>query len=286
MGSFACLTARSEREALTYLKKYENAKLLAGGTDLVLALREKKIAPQALIDISRAEDLRYIRRSGDFIHIGSATTFTEIVESPIMQKKARALRLAAGAVGAPQIRNTGTIGGNIATASPAADTVPALVALEARCVIVSPRGQREAGVGDLLAGVGKNTLAPDELIREVYFAAGDDHTYSTFVKFGRRNALAIARINLAVVLSVRDHTIYNPRVALGSVAPNAYRSKAAEEALAGRPWDKSAMPGFWQAVAADAANTLGNRPSAVWKKEAVVGVARQAMEDLWQEVRE
>lgn len=266
-------------EALDILAE-KNAKVLAGGTDLVLDLGRKEI-PADIVDVGAIPDLKQIREDEDQVYIGSGVTFTQAQMSPIINRYCSALAEAASVVGSPQIRNQGTIGGNIANASPAADTVPAMVAMDAQAVLASARGRRLVKLTDLLKGINKIDLAPDEMIIEIVFRKISNFQ-STFVKLGRRNALAISRISSAVGVSLDDkQMIREARVALGSVAPNPFRSSMIESALLGKKATEEIIEEVLDAARNDVAERLGPRASAPYKREAIRGVVRKALETLF-----
>lgn len=257
-------------------------RLLAGGTDVVPALRSGELKVEGLIDLSRIADLRGIEQIGDRIRIGCLTTFNQVARSETLRHHAAVLAEAASVVGSPQIRNLGTIGGNIINASPAADTVPALVALEAEVKLCSRRQERFLKVDQLLCGAGKTNLLPGELAHSVYFDIPPSNTRSGFVKLGRRNALAIARLSAAAVITLDDswNKIIRARVALGAVAPNPFRSEELENLLTGAEIFPELIDEAAAMASAVVAARLGARPSAPYKREAVKGVIRVLLERL------
>lgn len=263
-------------------------KLLAGGTDLVLQMREGKVKPDFVVDLSKIQELRFIKSEAGLIRIGTMATFTDLHTSPLLRERVTCLAEAAGLVGSPQIRNQGTVGGNIANASPAADSVPALVALGAVVKITGGAGTREAKLSDILVGAGKNNLAPDEIITEVSFSEPNPVAVSAFVKLGRRKALAISRISVAVLVALDSpgERVIEARIGLGSVAPNPFRVTTAEAALLHRGLTPEGMEEAVEAVCAEASVTLSNRASAAYKKAAVRGVAREALARVYRNLTE
>lgn len=267
-------------EALKILGNNENkTKILAGGTDLVLELKDTKEKVD-IVDIGELQQLKDIAVIDEKIIIGSLVTFSQIQNSEIIRKYYNALAEAAAVVGAPQIRNQGTIVGNIANASPAADSVPSLVAIDAEVLVASKRGKRRVKVVELLKGINKTDLAPDELILEVSFKKIPG-LKSGFAKLGRRNALAISRISAAVGIITDDKKIVKEaRVALGSVAPNPFRSKSIENALIGKHVTDE-IEDVLSTASNVVAEKLGMRSSAPYKREAVRGVLRQALKSAF-----
>ncbi|MGI9860757.1 xanthine dehydrogenase family protein subunit M [Moorella naiadis] len=254
---------------------------LAGGTDLVPAVRQGELRIKGFLDLSRLEELKGIKDDGREIHLGSLTTFSQLEFSPLVQNQVPLLAEAASTVGSPQIRNQGTIGGNIANASPAADTVTALVALEAKARLVSSQGTRIVPVAKLLCGVGKTSIQPSEIIQEVFFTALPPGNRSGFIKLGRRKALAIARMNMAVIITLDGDFITRARVALGAVGPNPSRNLTLEGVLAGQRPSSSLLENFVSEAEREVARMLGPRPSAPYKREAIKGIARDLLTRLF-----
>lgn len=253
-------------------------KVLAGGTDLILHLH-KAPEPVNIVDIRGIDQLRSIEEDEDKVSFGSMVTFNQIQMSKIILDNYKALAKAASLVGSPQIRNQGTIVGNIANASPAADSVPALVAMDAEVLIASKYGQRWERIEDVLKGINNISLASDELILEVSFKKIPG-LRSGFAKLGRRNALAISRISGAVGIVTNNNFITEARVALGAVAPNPFRSHLIEQALVGRSLDEVISDSVLEVASLAVAEKLGNRASAPYKRQAIKGVVRQALEDI------
>jgi len=265
-------------EALKVLdEKQGPLKILAGGTDLMLDIRSKKYPVAGIVDITRLSELKKITVEEDVVKIGSLVTFAEAASSKLLQERVSLLAEAAGVVGAPQIRNQGTIGGNIANASPAADSVVPLIALDAVVSVASSVGFKEVPLHQLLCGVGKTTLAPNEVITEIKFKLPSPNARSGFVKFGRRNALAIARMSVAILLDFEAETIKDARVALGAVAPNPFRSTELENMLINKSAGEVDVEEVITKASQVVSQVLGSRPSAKWKNPAIRGLMRQAL---------
>lgn len=257
-------------------EKKEKAKVLAGGTDLVIALQEGKLDCDYIVALHKIPELKGISMSGDTIVIGAMTTHTEVERSPIINANALLLAQAAASVGSPQIRNAGTLGGNICNASPAADTVPALIALDASVKIVSKGSEREMPLEDLFLGMGKTKLSCDEVIKEISFKALPDGAGSIFVKLARRNALAISRISVAAIVASNEY-VTDCRIAMGAVAPNPFRVRGAEQAWLGRTATADNLDICVEAAFQEISATLGQRASAIYKKRAGKALIRRAL---------
>lgn len=222
-------------EVLALLDEFrDEARLIAGGTDLIIEMDHELRNPAVLIDISRLQGLDTISRDDDsIIHLGPAVTHNQIVGSALCREKAFPLVKACWLVGSPQIRNRGTVGGNLATASPANDTISPLIALDASITLASAGGKRTLPLSEFFLGVRKTALQPNEMIVDIAFPAMKPNQIGTFEKLGLRRAQAISVVNSTVVLTFEGDKISAARIALGSVAPTIVRASEAETALVG-----------------------------------------------------
>jgi xanthine dehydrogenase iron-sulfur cluster and FAD-binding subunit A len=222
-------------EALTLLAEHAGeARIVAGGTDVMVELSRGVRPTATLIDITAVPGLRTIRLNDGVISLGGLTTHNDVIASAFCRERARPLAQACWEVGAPQIRTRGTLAGNLVTASPANDTITPLVALGAELVLVSERGERVVPIDAFYLGVRRTALAPDELVREIRFPAMRDDQRGRFVKLGLRRAQAISVIDAAIVLTFDGDLVTDARIALGSLAPTIVRARAAEACLIGK----------------------------------------------------
>ncbi|MDF3039849.1 MAG: 2Fe-2S iron-sulfur cluster binding protein [Thermomicrobiales bacterium] len=222
-------------EALTLLAEHAGeARIVAGGTDVMVELSRGVRPTATLIDITAVPGLRTIRLNDGVISLGGLTTHNDVIASAFCRERARPLAQACWEVGAPQIRTRGTVAGNLVTASPANDTITPLVALGAELVLVSERGERVVPIDAFYLGVRRTALAPDELVREIRFPAMRDDQRGRFVKLGLRRAQAISVIDAAIVLTFDGDLVTDARIALGSLAPTIVRARAAEACLIGK----------------------------------------------------
>jgi CO/xanthine dehydrogenase FAD-binding subunit len=229
-------TPKTLREAYEVLQQERGRmKVLAGGTDLMVTLHAQVEEHPAYMNIWGLEELRGIAETGDKIRIGALTTYTQIIRSPLLQQHAAILIQASKLVGASQIQNRGTLGGNIVNASPAGDTLPVLAVFEAELEIGSARGIRKIPFNQFYSGYRQTELAPEELLLAIHLPkpAHDDWQY--FRKVGTRQAQAISKVVLAI-LARRDqqHKIDFIRIAYGSVAPTVIRAPQTEALLTQR----------------------------------------------------
>lgn len=233
----AYLNATSIEEALQTLKeKGERARIVAGGTDLILELeRGVRKGVDTLIDVSRIPHLDQITLDEDGnIHLGALVTHNHCVESKLIRERAYPLARAAWEVGAPQIRNRGTVAGNLITASPANDTITPLIALGASVTLQSLNGIRKIPLQDFYTGVRKTVLQPDEMLVDIFFPALTTTQRGTFIKLALRRAQAISLVNIAIVLTMEADTVRTASITLGAVAPTIIHATEAEKYLEGK----------------------------------------------------
>jgi xanthine dehydrogenase FAD-binding subunit len=274
---FDLLVAHSTAE-LAQMLAATQGRVLAGGTDLIVFMEAGRLRPDTLIDISRLSELRYVRGDAQSIRIGPLTTHSQLVQSPLLQEWAPILPMAAATIGAVQIRNRGTIGGNLGTASPAGDTIPALLALAAGATLRSVRGERQVALDEFFLGPGKTVMAPDEYIAEIWFPTPTRAARGVYVKAGRRKAQAISLVSVGVQLTADDGRVGTAGIALGSVAPTVMRATAAEQALAGRRLTSDLCQQA-AAIAAGEAHPISDiRASADYRRSLVQTWVRRALE--------
>jgi carbon-monoxide dehydrogenase medium subunit len=209
------------------------AKLLAGGTDLTIALKQRLIHPDVLIDLNRVrKELTGIGVSKSNLIIGAMTTYTELEANPTVIRYARALSEAASQVGTYQIRNLGTIAANLANGSPAADTAPPLIVLRAKVHLRNKQGTREMPVEDFITGVKKTAIRPDEIITSVEIPLNEPLS-SYWMRSARRNENVISVVSVAVASEIQSNRFGESRIALGAVAPTPILAKESSSELSG-----------------------------------------------------
>lgn len=270
--------ARSLSETLDLLDEYkEKAKIIAGGTDIVIELKNKEISPEVMIDISDVSEIREIKEQDGTYRLGAGVTFSEIVNSKLLDERMAGLVNSARSVGSPQIRNTGTVGGNVCNGSPAADTVPPLLALGATAVIVSKAGEREIPLRDMFLDKGRVDLKPEEMLKEVIFRKPADGEAVAFSKLGLRKALAISRICTAVYLKTENSKIVEARIGNGALGKYGMREDEVESKLKGKSLNAETIEESVMEMEKAIKTRLAGRSSVEFKGEAVKGIYRDAL---------
>ncbi|GAB4422802.1 MAG: hypothetical protein Kow0031_00920 [Anaerolineae bacterium] len=275
-------TPHSLDEALTLLAEHaESARLVAGGTDLLIEIERGVRSPQTVIDISRIPGLDTIHQDEqEVIHLGPLVTHNQVVGSTLCRERAIPLVKACWEVGAPQIRNRGTVAGNLVTASPANDTITPLWALGASVTLQSVRGRRTLPFEEFFLGVRQTALQPDEMIVGVSFPAMLPYQVGTFLKLGLRRAQAISVVNVAVVLSMLRDTVTGARVTLGSVAPTIVRAEQAERFLSGKILTPDVIEQAGDLAALAATPISDVRGSAEYRSYMAATLTRHALQAL------
>lgn len=229
-------------EALELMRQLgPEARVVAGGTDVVVELSRGVKPASTLIDITRIEELRGIREEGEILILGGLATHNAVIASPLVRRHALPLAQACIEIGAPQLRARATVAGNVVTASPANDTLTALLALDADLVLVSADGERVVPLREFSTGYRQTVLRRDELIREIRLRQLAPAQRGLFLKLGLRRAQAISVIHLAVVLDMGGDVVTEARVALGCLAPTVVRARTVEAFLEGRPLDTATV---------------------------------------------
>ena len=225
------------------MAQYEaRATVIAGGTNLIPDMRNGEKAPDLLLDISDLTELSYIREDNGSIAIGAATTIAEMAASPVLLDNSPVLASAARQLGNPLTRNRATLGGNLANASPCADTAPPLLALDASVEILSPGGKtRQVPLSKFFKGYKFTDLVKGEVLSGINFPRPNDYTKSGHTKIGLRNAASICVASIAVALDMDGKTCRKARIAAGSVAPIPMRVTRVEKMLEGKEIDTALL---------------------------------------------
>jgi xanthine dehydrogenase iron-sulfur cluster and FAD-binding subunit A len=275
------LAVRTVLEACDLLSEHgENARVLAGGTDLLIEWRRaSKKTPKVVLDISRVAELGGIAESDGSLTIGPLATHADLQRSDLVAEFAPLLASAASVIGSPQIRARGTVGGNIMNAAACADTVPPLVALGAVVMLRSKGGARELALADLFLKPYQTQAKPDELLTGIRFPKLPADARSAFIKLGRRNALAISRMSVAAVLQVGgDDRVAQARIVPGAVFPIWKRVPEAEQMLVGEKPSAKLFAAAGQKVSEEMIKATGRRWSTEYKEPVIAVLVRRALE--------
>jgi len=230
---------RSALEMMSSLKS--NAKIIAGGTDILVNMKKGIISPKYLVSLAKMKELFVLEQRKKGIAIGSHVIVSELAESDLLWKKFSVIAKAASVLGSPLIRNRATIGGNIVTARPAADLPPALMAVGAKVELKSKKGRREVGLDEFFLGPGKTVIRPDEILTKIIINELPPFTGGDYMKLGHRKALEIAIVAVAsrITLDKPQGIIKSARIILSAVAPQAIHAVSAEKVLMNeRPTEK------------------------------------------------
>ncbi len=267
---------KSVDETVQLLAQYgKDARILNGGTDLIIEIERKIRSPRVILDVSRLPGINDLREDNGFIRLGAGVTHNQVVGSARVRERAYPLARACWEVGAPQIRNRGTVAGNLITASPANDTITPLWALDARVKLRSVRGERTLSFPDFFQGVRKTALEPDELLVEIEVPKLSAQARGSFIKLGLRRAQAISVVNAAVVVEFDGERVEGARITLGSVAPTIIRCPEAETFLIGKRLDETAVEKAAELAAGAARPITDVRGTAEYRRQmAGVLVAR------------
>ena len=222
-------------EMWTLLDQHPGMQFMAGGTDMMPRIRAGQEQCDHLGCLEGIAGLSGIEISDTHVRIGAVTTFREILDTTDLETRLPVLTRAVRSLGSPLIRNMGTIGGNICTASPAGDTLPPLYVLGAEVELLSSQGTRTLPLAEFITGPGKTALQPGEILAAVHIPTTTSWSIQHVEKVGQRNALAISVVSMAALLRVEEDIVQEARLAWGSVGPTVIRSTAAEQALTGKP---------------------------------------------------
>ncbi|MFH1137954.1 MAG: xanthine dehydrogenase family protein subunit M [Pseudomonadota bacterium] len=289
LPQFECHLPSSLEEACLLLKKHrDKAKVLAGGTDLLVNMKRKILSPPHLVALDRTSGLADIALCGEVLEIGALATASALASSPTVLQTVPVLALGAGKIGSPLIRNRATVGGNLVSARPAGDTAPPLMALGAVVVLQSAAGVRETSLDEFFLGPGQTIMTPEEILIGIRIPVPGPGTGGGYEKLGLRAALEIAIVNVAAVIKLNStgKKIDSARVVLGAVAPRPIRSPRAEEALIGKPAGPKALEKAAAAAVEDARPISDHRGSAEYRRLMVEVLTRRALVSALENARQ
>lgn len=255
----------------------EEAIVLGGGSDILHKLKNGHLHPEHVVSLKNMSQLREVRHEkGRGIIIGASVTPDETYRSRLLQEHYLSIPMTAHEMGNPQVRNRGTVGGNICNASPLADLPPILIALNASVKIVEYAGERVVPLEDFISGPGKTLIARDEILSEVIIP-DQPTTGSTYIKFGLRKSGALAVVGVAVSVTVENGVLLDARIVMGAVAPVPLRAKKAEGILKGQTISDSLLEQAADSAAAECTPITDIRGSAEYRREMVRVLTRRAL---------
>ena len=274
---FDYLEAKDVHEAIELLCKYNGrAKVIAGGTDLLLQIRNKALTPEYILDIAGISGLDYIRYDENHgLRIGALTTIRTLETSPELQQSYPIISQAASQLGSVAIRNVATVGGNLCNAMPSAETAQALTALSANVLIIGPDKERIVSLEDFFTGVGSTVLEAGELMSEIQVPVLPPNTRGLYVKHSMRGTTELAIVNVAVVVTFepeRRPVCKDIKIVLGAVASTPMRPREAEEILRGKHMDDELINKAAQVASEEAHPRSGSIRGSVEYKKAMVKV--------------
>lgn len=261
-------------------EKGPGGRFLAGGTDLVIAMKEKGLVPTYVVDLKRLPGLSGIRENSDgSITLGALTTMREIETSPLLKEKFPFLCQSAAEVGSIQIRNRATVGGNMANATPSADVAPSLVALQAAVRIASAAAERALPLEEFFLGPGQNAMTAEEILTEITIPKTEPGLVGEYIKFSPRELMDLAYVGVAVVYlrGAEDRRCRQVRIVLGAVAPTPMRARNAEAALEGQILSEELAEQAGALAAQEAKPISDVRSSAEYRRAMVGAMTKRAL---------
>jgi len=270
--AFEYFSPASVREAVEALKSHPKGRVLAGGTDMLVRMKDRVWRPDAVVDIKRikgSNELSFDAKTG--LKIGSAVTMRQLELAPLVRESYAGLAQGAEVVGSFQIRNLATVVGNVCNAAPSADTAPGLIAFGAKVRIAGPRGRRTLSVERFMTGPGQNALEPGEFVTAIQVPVLPPRTGSAYVRHTIREAMDIAVVGVgaAITLKPRTGACEEIRIVLGAVAPTPLRSAEAESILRGQILTPELIKRAGEAAAEEARPISDVRASAGFRRELV-----------------
>ncbi len=284
LPKFKYLRPETLEEACAMLSQLNGkARVIAGGTDLMVNMKQKTDRPAYLVDISCLPGLNTIDYDPeDALKIGALCTHSDIESSGVIQAKFNILAQACRSIGSVQIRNLGTIGGNLCNASPSADSAPALLGLDAKVRIFGSAGEDEIELIKFFTGPGETLLKPDEILTGIDISAISPHSSAVYLKLSPRRAMDLAVVGVAVVLwlSADGSTCTDVRIALGAVAPLPIRAFKAEEIIRGQKLDNALIEETARVAAEETKPITDLRGSVEYRKEMVKVLTQRGIQQV------
>ena len=285
MAKFDYKIAETKEDAVRLLNEPGVRSIpLAGGTDIYVAIRVNELWFDRLVDIRQIPELTEINLEGNQITIGAAVTFTHAIDNPILQRSVPFLVEACKSIGGPAVRNCGTFGGNVSNAAACADSIPALVCLEAVAHLQSATGTRQIKVEELVTGPHKTQLQKGELLTHFTFNVPAENARSCFIKIGRRKAQSISRLSIAVLGTVDAEDKVNfVRICPGAAVASPVRFPNVEATLLGQKPSADLITSTADQLVAEMIESTGRRWSTEYKEVALKAIAERSLTKIFLE---
>ena len=280
LPKFEYLAPKTIDEALSQLSRYNGkAKLIAGGTDLLPKLKRREIqAPEYIIDLEGIPNLDYIKyNEGVGLSLGALVTLRAVETSPIIQERFSVLFHAVESMASTQVRNRGTIAGNLCNAVPSADTAPALLTLEARLKLTSQKGDRIINIEDFFTGPSETILTSEEILQEIQVPELPPHSRGRYLKLTPRRSMDLAIVGVAVVVITEGDICNDIRIALGAVAPTPVRARQAENLVRGQKLTDEVIERTARTATEECRPISDHRASAEYRSEMVKVLTKRAI---------
>ncbi len=268
-------------------KAGKKAKIIAGGTDLLIKIKNGDWNPESIIDITPISSINEIKvEEANNVKIGAAVTHDRICKAFKNDDKLTALFEASSQLGSPQVRNLATIGGNVCNAAPSAETAPALIALDCKALIAGPSGEREMKLEDFFKGPSKNSLEDFEILTGLQIEKQSSNSGSAYLRLSQRNALDIAVVNVGVFIKLdNNRKIECVRICLGAVAPTPIRALKAEKALLSEALNDKLLEEAGSLAKADSIPISDVRSSATYRREMVEVLTKRAIKIAYERAK-
>lgn len=281
MGAYAYVAPQSVDEVVAVLREHasngQRAQVLAGGTDLMVQMRSVDKSPRTIVDIKHLAETNRLDIDGDEIYIGAAIASAQLFENQALKALLPGLLEASDLIGSTQIQGRASMGGNLCNASPAGDSIPAMIAVGAQCDIVGPGGQRSLPVEEFVTGVGSNALNEGEFLLGLRIARPAARTADAYLRFIPRTEMDIAVAGAGVSVTLDDSgTCTAARVAIGAVAPTALLVPQAAQALVGSTLDDAALQAAGEACTSASSPISDKRGTAEYRRKVVAVLCRRA----------
>ena len=275
------------QEACSLALQYKGeAKIIAGGTDLLVEMKRKEVLPKYIIDIKDIpgqDDIIYDEKGG--LRIGALATIRSIEVSPLIREKFGILAQAASKLGTWQVRNRGTIAGNLVTAAPSADTIPALMVLGAKIKIMGADGERVVPIENFFTGPLKTVLRPEEILAEIHVPNLPPRSGGAYIKHTVRKAMDLAIIGVAALVTMDGDAVSDARIALGTAAPTAIRARRAEEILKGNKISDNLLEKAGQTALEESSPRDSLRASAAYRSKLIKVLVPRAIKQAVEQVK-